>query len=102
MLVDGGVHLLQERVPSVSAHSLFIKLVEDMKPFTGNTCYVHFTTLAGYFKVHVNSIYRQFKALLDGDILRKVKKGHYLINPNIIWSGHAAEWKEACKAWEVE
>lgn len=99
MLIDGGFNILHERVSSVSAYALLFKIVEDMKPFAGNTAYVHFTSLADYFQVHVNNIYRPFKMLLHADILRRIKKGHYTINPYVIWSGYPKDWKVACTAW---
>lgn len=99
-ILDGGVHLLFERVENEQARSLFLKLTEDIKPMNGNTVYVHIGELAEYFNISTDAVYKRYRCLKAGDVIRRVKKGHYKLSPYIVFSGSTADWKYAMRQWE--
>lgn len=100
IVVTGGPTLLRQKVPSVSAQALFYIIMERMQPFYKNTVTVHFEGLAEAFEVDVSAVYKQFKALLNADIFRKIRKGVYRVNPHIVWVGDTKKRKFAVQEWD--
>lgn len=99
MLIDGGYDLVAGVVSSNSVYRLLFKLISDMKPMAGNKLYIHFGDLAEHFGVSTTACYNIFKKLREAGLVRKLKKGHYLIDPRIVWSGRTVDRAKAIVDW---
>ena len=102
MLINGGFDVVHERLGSENAlaYKVFFKFADDITMMQGNLVMFNVDNLAKYFNLSKGVIYRSLHVLLKADLLRKVKKGCCIMNPNIIWNGKTADRLEAIIAWE--
>lgn len=102
MLIHDNATQLDQKLKGKSelTYRMFYYLITHMKPMSNNITYVHLDSLCEYFALSSKSIYKAIKQLMNVDILRRIKKGHYLVNPHIVWCGHTGKRIEAVLAWD--
>ena len=100
-LLDGGIDILHNTLydrPSL-CYPLFFYMVSLVKPWTGNLSYFPLKQVMEKFNLARATIYRGYKGLLDADLIRKVKKGTYLLNPNVVFYGKERDRQAALLIW---
>lgn len=102
MLIHDNTMQLDQKLKGKAelTYRMFYYLITHMKPMSDNIAYVHLDTLCEYFNLSNKSIYKAVKQLMNVDILRRVKKGHYLVNPHIVWCGHTGKRINAVIEWD--
>ena len=109
-LLDGGVDLLYTLLDksTFSAEMLFLHLATlVVNRQEGNLTYFHPDSIMEKFSASKSTVYRAYRQLIDSQLIKKVKKGHYLMHPNIVFRGKEAdrlialeEWNALCKCKE--
>ena len=104
MLIHDNATQLDQKLKGKAelTYRMFYYLITHMKPMSDNTVHVHLDSLCEYFVLSNKSIYKAIKQLMNIDILRRIKKGHYLVNPHIVWCGHTGKRIEAVLTWDGE
>ncbi len=85
----------------VNTYRLFFKLLYSIKPMKGSLSYFHLDAYAADLGIKPKSIYRPLAELKRLGIIRKVKIGHYMMNPHFVWSGHPQDRLKACQEWDA-
>lgn len=80
---------------------LFMKLAMSLKPRAAdNIAPLHIPSLMDHFGTSQRSIYDAMRVLRETDLMRKVSKGHYWLNPYVVWCGEHKRRIEDIQSWE--
>ena len=104
MLLQGGFAILNTRLAEASTltYRLFFKLAEDLHPKHGNVAPLHIPSLMELFEIKQRALYNAMQVLKDADLMRKHSRGHYLLNPHVVWCGRTKERVQAVQAWDAQ
>jgi hypothetical protein len=81
---------------------LFLKLAMSLTAKGTNIAPLHIPSLMEYFNTSQRSIYNAMQVLKDTDLMRKQSKGHYLLNPHVVWCGNHGLRIKAVQQWDAD
>lgn len=91
-----GIDLLREIASSSKAAQFLILAIKDGINFENG--YNPVVRIVGEGKYQQNQISEGYKELVEKDLVRRVKKAHYMINPYALIP--PVDYEEAVKIWE--
>lgn len=103
MLIQGGFAIIDKRLHNTPTltYRLFFKLAEDLEPKNNNVAPLHIPSLLELFCIKKRALYHAMQMLKDVDLMRKQSKGHYLLNPHVVWCGNTKARVQAVQEWDA-
>lgn len=100
MLVHGAEVPLHEKLGGVQQKAVLLWLYMAPKARKGGVVSLTAYQAAVYLKVQRKHVYQFFKQLEEVDLIRKVQKDVWQLNPLYVWWGATAEWPLAVSDWQ--
>lgn len=98
---DEGIPYLRKETQGWSGTTfrLLFLLMEKMEEFNTPAITLHIGGMAEELSVTENTVYHSLSALMQHSIVRKICKGHYLLNPHFVWRGNSLLQYKARSKW---
>ena len=101
MLIKGSFNTIYSKLKHYNPMSgyLLLKMIDNVIPKSGSETTFHAQSYSEELSLSKSNVYKLLALLMQADLVRKIKKGHYFIDPSIVWNGKTADRVDAVQKW---